>query len=461
VATGLTGRVVHPGDPGWDYARMNFNQRFDVQPRAVVYCQSVADVANAIRWARENGVPFRARSGRHSYEGYSLVQDGLVVDLGDIDHVRIDRDAHVAEIGAGAYMLECSQQLADVGATTPLATGPTVGLAGLVLGGGFGLTSRKLGLVCDNLLEVEIVVASGETLRASAASHPDLFWACRGGGGGNFGIATQFSLRIHPVSMVVGFILQWNWSQFDDLIARWQTWMAGVEDGLSAALQLTVARNIKLYGIYMPDDPATLATVPNLLAPLVQAVPPASTTIQPLPFIVAARMFFGEGGHTVDPALPTWAVQVHSDQQIYKSTSAAALSPLPPAAISLLRGFLEAPPPLAQQPVQVSMVQLLPGGGAPSRVPQDATAVYLRDAKLVLQYDGYWVAPQDAGPTMSWVRRMREAMQPYTQGAYVNYVDSDLADPLQAYYGPHLPRLREIKRRYDPDNVFNFPQSIR
>ncbi len=171
----LTGRVVYPGDPGWDDARKNFNQRFDVQPRAVVYCQDVTDVVNAIRWARAHDVPLRARSGRHSYEGYSLVEGGLIVDVGDIDHVRVDRDAGVAEIGAGIYMLECSEQLGEVGVTTPLATGPTVGLAGLALGGGFGLTSRKFGLTCDNLLEIEVVTAAGEVVRANAGSHPDLF----------------------------------------------------------------------------------------------------------------------------------------------------------------------------------------------------------------------------------------------------------------------------------------------
>ena len=461
MAPKLTGRVVHPGDPGWDEARRNFNQRFDVQPRAVVYCQNVTDVVNAVRWARANNVPLRARSGRHSYEGYSLVDGGLIIDVGDIEHVRIDRDAGVAEIGAGIYMLLCSERLGEIGVTTPLATGPTVGLAGLALGGGFGLTSRKFGLTCDNVVEIEMVTASGRVVRAGAAAHPDLFWACRGGGGGNFGIATQFSLRVHPISAVLGFIVQWDWNQFDQVVAQWQTWAPAVEDGLSAALQLTVSKTIKLYGMYTPDDPSAVGKGADLLAPLLRAVPPASApTIRPLPFIVAARMFFGEGGHTVDPTQPQWTVHVHSDQQIYKSTSAAVMQPLPPEAIASLRGFLENPPPLAQTPVQVSMVQLLPGGGAPSRAAADATAVYLRDALFIIQYDGYWMVPQDSAPTISWVEQMRAAMQPYTQGAYVNYVDSCIADPLRAYYGPNLERLVRIKRRYDPENVFEFPQSI-
>ncbi len=457
----LTGRVLYKDDPGWDDARKNFNQRFDVQPRAIVYCQDDGDVVNALRWARENNVPFRARSGRHSYEGYSLVDSGLIIDVSELDHVRVNRDAGVAEIGAGSYMLQCAEQLGDVGVTTPLATGPTVGLAGLALGGGFGLTSRKFGLTCDNVLAVDLVTASGEVVRADAASHPDLFWACRGGGGGNFGIATQFTLRVHPVSAVLGFIIQWDWKQFDQVVAQWQAWAPAVTDGLSAALQLTVNKTIKLYGMYTPDDPSSVHAGAGQLAPLLQAVTPSSPpTIQPLPFIIAARMFFGEGGHTVDPAAPQWAVHVHSDQQIYKSTSAAVMAPLPGDAIALLRSFLENPPPLGATPVQVSMIQLLPGGGAPSRVPPDATAVYLRDALFIIQYDGYWMRPQDADPTIAWVERMRSTMQPYTRGAYVNYVDSCLTDPLRAYYGPNLERLVRVKRQYDPQNVFNFPQSI-
>lgn len=459
--TSLTGRVLYPGDPGWEDARKNYDTRFDVQPRAVVYCQGAADVAGAVRWARANDVPFRARSGRHSYEGYSLIEGGLVIDLGDMDNVSVDREAGTADIGAGIYMLECSEWLGEVGVTIPLATGPTVGLGGLTLGGGFGLTSRKFGLTCDSLLAVEMVDARGEVIRASAQEHPDLFWACRGGGGGNFGIATRFTFRVHPVSLVAAFMVQWNWDQFDDVVANWQTWAYEVDDGVSGALQLVTDGTIKLYGMFTPDSPQDLPRLQDLLAPLIAAVPPAAPpTIQTLPFVLAARLFFGEGDQTVSVQDPVWAVHVHSDGQIYKSTSAAAMAPLSPDAIETLRQFLESVPPLSQPAVQPSMVQLLPGGGAPGRVAPDATAVYLRQARCIVQYDAFWAAPADGPVTMAWVESFRTAMLPYTHGAYVNYVDSLLPDYLRAYYGPNLERLVQVKAKYDPENVFRFPQSI-
>ena len=457
----LTGRVVRPGDFGWDDARMGYDARFDIQPRAVVFCQDVADVTNALAWARENDLPFRARSGRHNYEGWSTVQDGLVIDLGDMDNVRVDRDAGTAEVGAGIYMLKCSESLGSVGVTFPLATGPTVGLAGLTLGGGFGLTSRKFGLTCDNLIEAELVLADGRAVRANGREHQDLFWACRGGGGGNFAIATRFTYRVHPVSAVAAFMVEWDWAAFDQVVAAWQGWAFGVDDAVSAALQLTVAKTIKLYGMYAPDNPADAGKVQQLLAPLLSAAPPkGAPQVQVLPFVIAARLFFGEGDQKVDPQNPKWAVHVHSDDQIYKSTSAAAMAPFSADAIRTLRGYLEDVPPLSQPPVQPSMVQLLPGGGAPSRVAPDATAVYMRAARFIVQYDAFWAAPQDGPATMAWAERFRSAMLPYASGAYVNYADSRLANPLRDYYGPNLERLVEVKRRYDPDNVFNFPQSI-
>ena len=457
----LTGRVVRSGDPGWENARKAYDQRFDVQPQAVVFCQDAQDVANAVRWSRENHVPLRARSGRHSYAGYSLIEGGIVVDLSDMDNVRVDRDAGVAEIGAGIYMLKCSEWLADLGVTLPLATGPTVGLGGLTLGGGFGLTSRKFGLTCDNLLGVELVAADGTILHADAHHAADLFWACKGGGGGNFGIATKFTFRVHPVSVVSAFMVEWSWDQFDEVVGKWQKWAVEVDDGISAALQLTVEKKIKLYGLFTPDRPQDAPKAAELLKLLTDQVPPpAPPTMQTLPFVVATRLFFGEGAEKVDPQNPTWAVHVHSDQQIYKATSSAAMAPFGLAALNTLREHLEAVPPLTQPPVQPSMVQLLPGGGAPSRVAADATAVYLRTAQFIVQYDAFWAAPQDGQTAMDWVEDFRSAMLPYTTGAYVNYADNRLQDYLRAYYGPNLERLVRVKHHYDPNNVFQFPQSI-
>ena len=458
--TDLTGRVLYPGDPGWNEARKNYNTRFDVQPTAIAFCQNSRDVANAVQWAREHSVPFRARSGRHSYEGYSLIEGGLVIDLGDMDNVAVDREQGLATIGAGIYMLECSEMLGEVGVTIPLATGITVGLAGLTLGGGFGLASRKFGLTCDSLEEVELVDARGEIILANRRENPDLFWACQGGGGGNFGIATAFTFRVNKVNNVAMVMLEWNWDQFDTVVQAWQGWAPKVEDGLSSVLQLRGDGTIKLYGQYTADD-QDLPRINQLLAPMIQAATPAAEpVIQFAPYIIAARAFFGEGTETVDIQDPKWTVHVHSDQQIYKSASAAAMEPFSPEALSTFRKYLESVPPLSAPPSQPSMVQLLPGGGAVGRVAPEETAVYLRKAQFIIQYDSFWTAPEDGAKTMAWVEAFRQAMLPYTQGAYVNYVDSEMRDYLQAYYGKNLARLVKVKQQYDPENIFSFPQSI-
>ncbi len=458
----LTGRVLFPGDPGWDDARKVYNRRFDVQPRAVVFCQENQDVVNALTYARENNLPFRVRSGRHNYEGYSLVQDGIVIDLSDIQHVRVDRESLTATIGAGNYALRCSEWLGQLGVTIPLATGPTVGIGGLTLGGGFGLTSRRLGLTCDSLLSATVINAAGEVITASECENPDLFWALRGGGGGNFGIVTDFTFRVHPVSYAAAVMVEWSWDHFEQVVDEWLDWSYKVDDAFCAVLQLTVERKIKLYGLYAPADPSQLAGLEKLLDSFLKKLPlPIGMQIQsPLPFNIAARLFFAQGQETVDPLQPEWPVHVHSGQQIYKSTSAAVMKPMPKKGIATLKEYLESIPQLSVPAIQPSMVQLLPGGGQPTRIPPDATAVYLRQARCIIQYDGFWKAPQDEAATLNWVKSFRDAMLPYTVGAYVNYSDRDLGNYLEEYYGPNLKRLVQVKQAYDPDNVFNFPQSI-
>lgn len=457
----LTGRVVRPGDPGWDVARRGFNKAYDYnhnQPAAVVFAQDTQDVVNAVAWAKKNKRPFRARCGRHNYQGYSsLVKDGIIIDVNDMEVVRVDREAMIAEVGAGLNMLELSELLAEVGVCFPLATGPSVGLSGLVLGGGFGIATRAFGLTCDHLVDVEMVDARAKVIHANEHENPDLFWALRGGGGQNFGIATTYKFRVHPMGLVAVFNVSWPWEQFDTVVDRWQRWMPTTDDGIGGLLSLKVDRTITLLGQYTvaPDQPQKLATISGLLAPMLEGTVPSGVQIQVVPYFVGARMFFG-----VDPTNPQWAVREHSDEQIFKSLSALAHGPFPPDAIKTLREGLENVPVLSAPPSQPSMIQLLAGGGAPGRIPTDATAAFHRKAPFVVQYDAYWTAPQDRDPAVGWITGLRDMLWPYANGGYVNYSDETLKDPLRAYYGDNLERLVEVKRKYDPKNVFRYPQSI-
>lgn len=458
----LTGRVVRSGDPGWEDARKGFDlwAPYDAQaPQAVAFCQSEEDVIHAIRYCREAKVPIRARSGRHNYEAYSsLCKNGVIVDVSDLDKVRVSPDRTTATVGAGIQMLDLFEQLGQVGRTLPLATGPSVGLAGLVLGGGFGITSRKWGLTADNLLSLRLVLADGTAVTASASAHPDLFWACCGGGGGNVGIVTEFTFRIHPIDTVAIFTLDWTWDAFDAVVTAWQQWAPQTDEALTCALALISGLNgqpgsLQLYGQFTPDNPAELAKVQELLLPLISAAPPRGVNIQALPAVNATRVILG-----VDPLQPAWRVNKHTDNQIFKSTSSFSLAPFPAEAITLLRKALESVPPLDAPPSQPTMVQLLAGGGAIAKPAPDATPIPYRSAHFVVQYDGYWTSPKDARETVQWVNALRKELQPYTVGAYINYMDNDIKDINHASFGPNLERLRKVKHQYDKDNLFDFPQ---
>lgn len=455
----LTGRVVSAGLPGWDEARRGFRACVDYSqlvPKAVVFCQHAADVQNAVRYCRENGLPLRARSGRHSYEAYSAVQGGVVIDVSEMDEIAVDRDSMRARVGAGVFCLDLHEQLFDVGLTVPAASGASVGIAGLALGGGFGVTSRKLGLTCDNVVGIDLVDASGDLVRADERSNSDLLWACRGGGGGNFGIVTAFDMRVSPIDAVAICNVTWRWDDFLAVVDAWQRWAPAADDALSTFLRLGVNGVITLFGQFTPDDPRRLGSFADLLRPVLDAAAPTGVTLQMMPYSAAAATFAG-----VDPTRPQWILHPHNDRQFFKSTSAVAKAPFPADALALLKSRIEgAPPQTDWETNEPSMIQLLAGGGAPGRVAIDATAVPHRAAQFVVQYDAYWTDPANRQKSEDWIEGVRAAMLPFAGGAYVNYVDSRIEDYLDAYYGPNLARLASVKRAVDPTHVFTFPQGI-
>ena len=425
-------------------------------PQSVVFAQNKYDVANALRWARRNSVPFRVRAGRHNYQGYSsLVPGGLIVDVSEIASVSCDSRRATRNVGAGIDMLTLSETLCESGLCLPLATGPTVGLAGLVQGGGFGISSRRFGLMCDVLVSAELVDANGDFVTASADTNPDLFWAIRGGGGGNFGVATSFEFAPYAVDMVGVFNVNWAWADFEAVVAGFQEWIVSAPDSVTALLTLRVDGTVRIEGQFTPD-PEDLPTFAEVIAPMFMIGSPVQIQAMIVPLTIGSRMIFG-----VDPTTPEWAIQVHADDQLFKSTSAIALEAIPAEGIAVMKHFLENYPKLQVPPSQPSMVQLLGGGGAAGRVAPDSTAVYWRKARCVVQYDGYWTAPTDGQPTIDWVVAMRHAMLPWARGAYVNYQDDALGPNWpQEYYGENLDRLRKIKRAVDPDDFFHFQQSI-
>jgi FAD/FMN-containing dehydrogenase len=432
----LSGRVIWPRDPAYEEARWDFNTRVSRFPAAIVTCSDTRDVQNAIGWALQEGRPLRARSGGHSYEAFSTVDGGLVVDLGGMSEVVVDARRGEARVGAGVRLLDLYRRLWDHGRTLAAGTCPSVGIAGLTLGGGFGFLSRQDGLTCDTLLAVDLVDASGDVLRASADERPDLFWALRGGGGGNFGIATSFTFRLRAIEDVALFRVTWPWDDVAEVLDVWQRWAPFVDERLVAEFHVPDSRVGTVTSVGQFAGAAT--ELEDLLWPLLQVGTPSSRWVWSVPFLTAVEYFAG-------PEI------AHST---FKNTGAFAYEPLSPAAIAT---FIEQ---MRASPSERNLVGLYPFGGAIAAVDPAATAFVHRRALFNLQYQAYWDDPADEQANVTWVRDFRTAMLAYTIGTYVNFVDADLADWATAYYGANFDRLVEVKAEYDPDDVFRGPQSI-
>lgn len=435
-ATSLTGRVIWPDDPAYAEARLAFNARYSRFPAAIVFCQSASDVQHAVRWAREYGVPLRARSGGHSYEGLSVLDDGLVIDVSELSDVTVDLARGEAVVGAGVRLLDLYQRLAAYGVTIPAGTCPTVGIAGLTLGGGIGFLSRQHGLTCDNLLAIDLVDANGDHLRASELDSPDLFWALRGGGGGNFGIVTAFTFRVHQIANVALCSLSWPWADAAAVLDTWQRWAPFTDERLTVSLAIGSAFSpVTAFGLFTGPE----AELPGLLAPLLRAGTAAPPAIWSTTWLDAATQL---AGAPIPPGT------LH-----FKNASAFVETPLRSRAIATLVEQMSAAP-------AGSLIGFIPLRGAVAEIAPTATAFPHRQALFDMQYQAYWWDPAAAAAPLAWIRSVREAMLRHTSGAYVNYIDLDLADWATAYYGANLARLANVRAAYDPEYVFNGPQSV-
>ena len=277
----MRGHVFERGSPGFSAVSKVYNQRFDgVVPQAVARPLSAADVQGAVRWCVAKGVPLRARSGGHSYAGYSTLSNGVVLDLSNMRSISVNRRARTATIGAGAQLIDVYAGLAAQGATLPGGSCPSVGISGVTLGGGMGLAGRAFGLTVDNVVGLQVVTADGRIRTVNRNSNPDLFWALRGGGGGNFGVVTQFTFSVHPLpSSAAYFNVTWPWSSASDAIEAWQAWAPHTTGKITSIFHINAGggNSVTANGQYL--GPAS--ALPGLLGPLL-SVPGAqlSTAIR-------------------------------------------------------------------------------------------------------------------------------------------------------------------------------------
>jgi FAD/FMN-containing dehydrogenase len=448
LAREVRGPVLVRGAPGYAGVAHVYDERWDGRlPRAVLLAERVADVQAAVRWAARHGVAIRARSGGHSYAGWSTVAGGLVVDLRRLRGIGLERHGTRAVIGPGAQLGDVYGRLAARGVTVPAGSCPSVGMGGLALGGGMGLAGRALGLTLDRVTGVQVVLADGSVRDASATNHPDLFWACRGGGGGNFGIVTSFRLRTAPAARAAWFSVSWPWTQAGEALAAWQSLMGDAPHALTSVLSLSTGPRVGALGQYMGDA----ARLPALLRPLTR--------------VAGARLSVGSAGYGT--LQRRWAGCLDLSAKACHTRGTRPGGTLPRARFAAGSDYVGRPLSAAGRDAAIATIGRRRGGtaallfdsygGAINRVPADATAFVHRDALYSIQYLAY--GPTAAGA--AWVRGARAALARHVNGeAYQNYIDPDLAHWPRAYYGANLPRLQAIKARVDPERLLDFPQAI-
>ena len=439
LTAAVRGPVITRGSASYDGARLIFDSLYDgVRPLAIVRPVDARDVGAVVRWAAKTGVRIVARSGGHSYGGYSTTS-GVVIDLSRLAGVHVSGSR--AFVGAGARLGNIYDTLGAHGRAIPAGTCPSVGIGGHALGGGFGLASRAWGLASDNLISTQVVTADGKIVVADAAHHADLFWACRGGGGGNFGIATQFVFRTHAVSQGSYFIATWPWAEAEEVVASFLGWGPNAPDGLGSLCRLAAGPGgptVQVFGQFLGSESALKAALASLGPPATKLTTGTATWLD------LVRRWAGCLGHSLPGcAAPGHQAFVGASDYIRAVPSAAQLAKF--------RSVVEA------RGAASGALLIDAYGGALNRISPSATAFVHRNELASIQY----FAAGNGASARAWVDASRGALRPAVSGAaYVNYIDPHLTNWPTAYYGANLPRLRTVKRKYDPHNLFHFAQSI-
>ncbi len=463
----LSGHLVLPTDSGYDLARQLQLAQFDaVHPQAVAYCANSADVTACIRFAQDNYLPVAPRSGGHSYGGYST-SPGLVIDVSRLNGVQVGQNT--VRLGPGGQGVDIAAALAPHNVQVCTGTCPTVCVGGWLQGGGLGQQARKFGMGCDRLVSAEVVLADGSVVRCSSDRHPELYWALRGGGGGNFGVVTEYEVLSTQAPAITNYNLNWAWSDAIDVIMAWQQWVAQGPRELSAELliefQTDSASGTQPLVVATGGYLGAKADCDRLLNELVSAVGRPNTTrdVVEQPYQQAMMTVFGCGDHTVaqchrvgyssEAQLPRdiWATQrnLYFREPLSRSAASEALT----AFLADNRGG------------QFRFFGLFAYGGRINDVAPTDTAFVHRDSLFAA---GYQIGLTQPNPTQAdidsaqgWVNRGYTTLDPYSNHeSFQNYMDPALGNWRQAYYGQNYTRLQHAKRCYDPYRFFHFAQSI-
>jgi FAD/FMN-containing dehydrogenase len=436
----VTGPAITPDQPGYDEARTIHNGLIDRKPAVIVRAQSTDDVMAALAFARDVGLEVSVRGGGHNVAGRAVTEGGVMISLADMRNVTVDPERSTATAQGGATWADFNTATGEHGLAVTGGLISTTGIAGYTLGGGLGWLMSKYGLAADNLESVELVTAAGEVLRVDADSHPDLFWALRGGGG-NFGVATSFTYRVHPVAQVIGGLIAHPFDAAPDVLRFYRDAAAELPDDASVFAGLVHAPDgsgaklaaLVVFHIGEPD------AAERDLEPFKSFGSPAVVEVGPMPYPVMNTI--------LDAGYPAGALNYWLSSFVDGLTD----------------GFIDtAVEQFAATPSPMNAILFEHFHGAVTRMDPTETAVPHRRPGWNILIPTEWMDPVDTDANIAWTRETFAALRPhFASRRWLNYLGDDQADDaIRDAYGPNYDRLREVKRRYDPDNVFHLNHNI-
>ena len=433
----VRGEVLQPADAGYDEARTIYNAMIDRRPAVIVRCSGTADAAACVRFAREHDLPLSIRGGGHNVAGNAVCDGGLMLHMGKLRGVRVDVKNRTATAQPGVTLGDYDRATTSLDLVTPVGVVSGTGIAGLTLGGGLGWLMGKYGLACDNLIGAEVVTAEGKIVQASETENADLLWGLRGGGG-NFGVVTEFRYRLYPLEPTIAGLLIYPLEKSKEVLCFFREITPQCPDELAvAAALLNTPDGLPACGLVVcyNGDPKQGEKV---LAPIRAFGPPVADAVGPVPFIQHQSLF--------DPAYPPGR---------FHYWKAGFMNALPEEAMEVaIEHFARRPSPMA-----ALMFEHM--HGAASRVPAEATAFAHRFNHYNFSAFGVWENASDNDVNRKWVQDFWQAARPYLSGrAYVNYLSQEGADRVREAYGPNYERLATLKKKYDPTNFFRLNQNI-
>ncbi|MDU3582894.1 FAD-dependent oxidoreductase [Clostridium butyricum] len=440
----LKGRIVRKEDDDYDESRLSWNRAIDVYPEAIVYCLNKEEVENNVKWCIENNVQFRIRNGAHNYEGYSTGDDIIVIDLSRMNKINLDEENNMVTIDGGVRNREAYDFLCSKGYPFPGGGCPTVGIAGLTLGGGWGYSSRFLGLACDSLMEIEFIDYKGNLITANSNTHEDLFWASKGCGGGNFGVVVSMTFKLAAkVENVTLIDLEYtNLATHNQVtVIRMYEKMFNNLDN-KANFKMAVynsnkkGRGIKIIGLYYGEE----KEAKNILMPFINLKYDKTLNLTYTSILEANRIIQDS----------------HPDYEKYKSTGRFIYKEYSEEEIEQILNLLN---DSANGSVYTA-ITFYGLGGAVKDKDKDESAFYYRDAKFIMGFQSVFEDDKYKRENIEWFLAKFKYIRNITQGSFINFPLTELENYHQEYYGNNYEKLKRIKYKYDPYNKYNFEQSI-